>query len=99
MIASGRKIGLVLMLASAVALICLLPVAAPATAEKKVSTISGTVVDSEGDTILQAEDGEYLLDAEGLDEYIGKSVEVTGVVSQDENGNRWIEVETIEIIQ
>lgn len=49
-------------------------------------TLKGTVEQSDNGLIINAEDGKYMLSGEDLSDMVGKTVEVTGTVSESDAG-------------
>ena len=49
-------------------------------------TLKGTVEQSDNGLIINAEDGKYMLSGEDLSGMLGKTVEVTGTVSESDAG-------------
>jgi hypothetical protein len=49
-------------------------------------TLQGTVEQSDNGLIINAEDGTYMLSGEDLSNMVGKTVEVTGTVSESDAG-------------
>ena len=49
-------------------------------------TLKGTVEQSDNGLIIKSEDGKYMLSGEDLSNMVGKTVEVTGTVSESDAG-------------
>lgn len=60
--------------------------------------IAGTVVKSDEGIIIEAEDGDYLVEGKDLSDMVGKFVEVTGYVTETDQGYV-IQVKKVEELQ
>jgi len=60
--------------------------------------IAGTVVKTDEGIIIEAEDGDYLVEGKDLSDMIGKFVEATGYITETDQGYV-IEVKKVEELQ
>jgi len=71
--------------------------AAPAPAQEE-ETIAGTVTKTDKGIVIEAEDGDYVVKGQDLSKMVGKMVEATGIITENEKGDV-IDVKTFEEIQ
>lgn len=60
--------------------------------------VAGTVVQTDEGIIIEAEDGDYLVQGKDLSDMVGKAVEVTGIITETDQGYV-IEVKKAEELQ
>jgi hypothetical protein len=65
---------------------------------KQEETIAGTVVKTDKGIVIEAEDGDYIVKGQDLSKMVGKMVEVTGIITENDKGDV-IEVKSYEEIQ
>jgi hypothetical protein len=60
--------------------------------------VAGTVVQTDEGIIIEAEDGDYLVQGKDLSDMVGKAVEVTGIITETDQGYV-IQVKKVEELQ
>jgi Protein of unknown function (DUF5818) len=73
----------------------LFPAVSPAAKEE---VIVGTVLKSGKGFVIEADDGDYSVKGKDLSKFVGKLVEVTGIITESDKGDT-IEVKAVEEVQ